>query len=356
MLEKLKQTLGQPSTALSEFRAFLEWWLDELTSLLREGFSKSDIDPSLLMLDLSTGQYWFSGEQVRLTIYDWRPNYSPKDLADKLTDAFGDRQPTKLAISHDRFMEALVTVPVVARNNLEQFLSYDLDRYFPVSPENLSICIDYLRESEGAHDIEVKVTACLKRDLAYARELASLLNCDLKYLGPSLNKLDRGNLLGSHSAGHAPFGMLKAAAITILIGISFGALHFKTAAEKDRLKASFTSLQSDTRSLQSEVQAVQRRLAWLTELNRDYPMFLTSLNELTGSIGESGEIFYVVWDQKSLEWRGATDDTANMITRLVEGSSLSSIEYLSPVQTEGPAGSESFHLKAEVNQDTGKSR
>lgn len=351
MLAKLKQADVRSSSAVSALRDFLDWWFSELKETVREGVSKTGSDPTLLMLDLSANQMWFPDEDKKRDIGCVSSISTATDLAKKLTHLLGERQPAKLAICHDNFMETQVTVPVVARNNLEEFLTYDLDRYFPISPEELATCLEYTGESEDKSEIEVSLIACRKSEVAFAQELASMLKCDLQYLGSSLEKLDYGNLVGEHkNKGQASFGTLKTFATLLLIAFSVGVFQQKSASEKHRLADQFNSQQSGVEQLQSGVQEIQSRLGWLDELSSDYPEFLSSLESIVGSLGPEGDVQYIVWDRDTLEWRGTATDTAAMIARLVETGSLSSIEYLSPVQRMDAVPLESFHLKATVQQ------
>ncbi|MBO6504414.1 MAG: hypothetical protein JJ850_12370 [Kordiimonadaceae bacterium] len=350
MLAKFRQANVQSNRTVSAIRSFLAWWFSELKGVVREGFSKTGADPNLLMLDLAEKKIWFSGDDEKRDIGSWSSISTAKNLATTLIHLLRGRQPAKLAICHDNFMEAQVTVPVVARNNLEAFLTFELDRYFPIAPEELVTCFEYIGESEDKSEIEVSLIACRRSELTFAQELASNMKCELKYLCRSLEKLHYGNLVGEQkNQGRASFGALKTVATLLLIAFSVGIFQQKTASEKLRLADQFDRQQSSVVRLQAAVQEIQNRLGWIDALHRDYPVFLTNLDGIIGSLGPEGEVQYIVWDQKTVEWRGRTKDTAAMIARLVEASSLSSIEYLSPVQSLDAGPLESFHLQAAMN-------
>lgn len=340
---------GTFTTPPSLGRFFL-WWLAELGDLFRDGFRKSNAGPELLLLDLDAGFFWLDNQEHRCELTGWKATSSAENLAELLRKTLGNKKPLRLALTHDNFMETNVSVPMAARNNLTNFMKYELDRHFPVSPDHLITTFEYLGENRQTSEIDLKITACLKRDFDFAGQLARHLDCELIYVGRGLDNLEQGNLIG----GQRPRGKndrtwLKGLALLLLLVMTTGILQFKTTTQLNLLQEEFDKLQVRANSERSAIAAIRNNLSWVSKLTTEQPAFLDGLEIIVLSLGDGGTLNYIMWEPNSIEWNGETQDTSLMIEKLASSGVISAIEYLSPVQQDEQVGVENFHLKALLN-------
>lgn len=343
----LNSTYRGSSALLMAISSFVNWWLRELQSLVPWAVNRKESRSVVVNIDLIDECISSADDQIAKTSQDGPWPTAPAHIADLARDALPDGvKATGVAVRHSDIMEATVSVPSAARNNLSEFLDYELDRYIPIPVDDIVRVYDYQGFDKVQSEANVILTVCRKETLDFAEKIAAQLRCDLIYLGKDLSNKREGNLASNATtqALNRHTGW-KIGLLAFILCSAMTILHVSTGNQRQLLQQQLADLQSDSRSASSAKLEIENRLSWMTTIAEEQPQVLDALAVVVDAIGPSGTINYLAWKPDGYELAGRTPDTASMIQAITLRTQIDSIEYLSPIEVAPDGTHERFHVK-----------
>ncbi len=359
--------LNLNSTIDLDFKQFLRWWKRELDFLVPDKLKDLVTDQQgYLIVSLDNNQlkitYQNKEESELLATVD----RDESGLAQFKTLREKDERLIKakviLRLSSQYAIQKELSLPSVAKENLLQVVSYELDRYTPFKPEQVYFTVKRLNDSNELGQIRVMLILTTRAILDGLFDDCSAmgLSPQLAYLDdPTLdiNRIDdHYNLLPEPLRQKTPkithiinstlimlTGLLLVAVIATPIWLeskTIDALQLKTnALEKDAKKV---------KALQKEIDASIDETRQLLAEKSAAPPMIEMLNTLSSLINDDTWLSYVQYSDGHLQIQGESPTASTLIAILEASELFTHVRFASPVTQDAINKIERFQITVDV--------
>jgi general secretion pathway protein L len=355
------------STIDLDVNMFLHWWKHELSFLVPEKIKQLFNDSQgFIIIKAQNNQlilsYQLDGQVEQLATLE-----RDQSAIDRYQDLLAsDERLSKakviLRLSRQDAIQRELALPLAAKENLEQVVAYELDRYTPFSANQVYFAVKRLPKlSNRAEKIKVSVVLTTRQIL---NELYDYL--DVLGISPILvdydgvdndieNSRDTYNLLPEQF--RPKVAKIPRIIHATLIGLVFLLLAVviimpvwsesqivdelsvkvqKLEKEANKIKA----LQVETDAMKEETQQV------LNEKNATYPV-LTMLNTLSTLMKDDTWLAYLQYTEGHLQMQGESPAASTLIAVLEESEVFSNVVFVSPVTQDSVNKQEHFQIKVD---------
>ena len=359
--------LNLDSTINLDVKKFLRWWGRELSFLLPESLKQIINDkqgwfiirPSEYSLTLS---YQTNGRSELIGEFQ-RDTGGMRELKACLEqDARFDKADIVLRLS-DRYAIAKELVfPIAVAENLQQVVTYELDRYTPFKPDQANFAVKVLEKnkSSGLLRSVLLLTPKDKLDMMYEELDASglrpdLVDCEmvanndegdtepynllperLRQKSPALPRVIHGGLLGA-------FVMLLTAALLLPV--------WWQSRTVDALRSEIKQIEKGAQEvdkLQGEMDALIAQTKQLIDKKRNSPSLVELLNTLSALIKDDTWLMYFHYTDGRLQIQGQSPSASTLIALLEKSKLLANARFVSPVTQDARSGLERFQISVDV--------
>lgn len=365
--------LNLNSTIDMDFKRFLRWWRRELSFLVPEKLKQLINDrQGIIVITPEHGQlalvYVANGQTEQLAKFD-RSEAGLSQLKAMLqNDGRFAKVSYVIRLSEQDAIHKELSLPAAAKENLQQVLAYELDRYTPFKAEHVYFAVKIL---EGINEPgQIKVLLVLT-----TRELLDTLHEDLKVVGIDpvfadydgfANDLedDYGayNLLPdkmrqkSATAPRLIHGALLATTVLLLLAVLILPVFLKSQTV-EALTEKVKTIEKDAKkikSLQQEVDAVINETQKLLDEKKARPAMVMMLNELSRLIKDDTSLAYLQYSDGHLQVQGESPAASTLIGVLEASDLFNNARFVSPVTQNTVTKLERFQITTDVTQVGGE--
>ena len=355
----------------------LQWWIGELAALVPERLRRR-LTPAtdMLVVLLGDGEATLcleTRQEVKtLGRIDLRGESEAHHRVTALLrqhglarELAGGRAPTCLRLSAARALRTIVDLPLAAEGNLEEVVSFELDRHTPFRADQAAFSHRVLERDPAAQRLRVELIVVPRPviDQAVAVAVRLQLDADRVDVGDAGGNLaGSGNLLPSRSPvsrqrGHERtlvYALGAAAAALGLVAIYLPVHTMQRTA--DGLQEQFEAAKKSAiaaAALQKEIDALRKDELFLVDRKRERPTVSKLLLEATRILPD--DTWLSEWQLAGTEMQltGYAGSASALVNLLEESKIFRNTTFQSPVVQDSKSGRERFHVATQVaSEDT----
>lgn len=359
--------LNLNSTIDLDLKRFFHWWARELGFLVPEKIKLLVnekrgvilIRPDNNHLEMT---YILNGQVEPIAMLE----RNESDMADVKAMLAKDERFAKadvvLRLTRQDAIQKELSLPVAARENLAQVVSYELDRYTPFKPEQVYFAVKPLADSHESGQINVMLVLT-------PRETLDALYDDIKALGLSPKLADYEGAANDLEQNYDYYNLLpdrfrektdKNAALlhSALVGSVFALLiaaialpvwfEYRTV---NALSEQLDGIEKQARkidALQSEIDALVEESRRLVDVKSSAPSVVVMLNALSSLIKDDTWLTYAQYSDGHLQIQGESPSASTLIAVLEASPLFDNVRFVSPVTQDRVSGLERFQITVNV--------
>lgn len=351
-----------------QIKPFLRWWGRELTFLVPVKVRQFFHTPSRAIIILPTNDsltlcYEVDGKQETLTTIA-REDVTSQNLGTILDEARFKNAIFILRLSSQDALCKTLTLPPAAQSNINQVVSYELDRYTPFDVNQVYFATHIAQIDTDAEHLTVQLLLTPKKTLEtlckQCKELGILVQyVDVENYPNDLDDIYQAyNLLPAHlqtKRTNTPrrimlgltmlLGVLSLTSLILPVWLEYQAvneLQLKIAKIEKEAKAVKT-LQADIETLNEENQS-------LIALKTAMPTMVSVLNELSALMHDDSWLAYLQYGDGQLQLQGESPAASNLLADLEASDYFAKVNFASPVTQDKASGVERFQISAEITK------
>jgi general secretion pathway protein L len=365
--------LNLNSTIDLNFKQFFRWWKKELSFLLPEKIKQLlNAQQGVIVISPKGNQliltYQYNEQAEHLVTLDRAARtFSIQNLYDK--DERLIKVPVILRLSDQDAIQKTLSLPIAAKENLNQVVTYELDRYTPFKAEQVYFAVKLLPGINEPGQLNVMIVLTTKEllDGLYEDVKAmgiSPLFVDYEGLPNNLEHTDYNyNLLPEklrQKTAKLPqfinYGLVSLSGLLLLSVIAMPVwFEYQTV---ERLRLQTQSLEKEAKkvkAMQSSIDAVIDETNQLIKEKTATPSVLLMLNTLSTLIKDDTWLSYAQYSDSHLQIQGESTTASTLIALLEESELFVNARFASPVTQDSISKLERFQITVDVAKVKGDS-
>ena len=359
LLQRLFQWwIGELATFVPErLRHRLATVTDTLVVLLGEGEAVLCLETRQEVKSLGRIDLRGEGEAHRVTAL-LRQHGLARELA-------GGKAPICLRLGAERALHTIVDLPLAAEANLDEVVSFELDRHTPFRADQAAFSHRVLERDPAAQRIRIELMVVPRPIIDQALAVAQRLQLDADRIdiaddGGTL--AGSGNLLPSRSPvarqrGHERtlvYALAAAAAALAVVAVYLPVHSMQRTA--DSLREQFEAAKKSAvaaAALQKEIDALRKDELFLVDRKRDRPTVSKLLLEATGILPDDTWLSEWQLAGSEMQLTGYAGSASALINLLEQSKIFHNTTFQSPVVQDSKSGRERFHVATQIaGEDT----
>jgi general secretion pathway protein L len=363
--------LNLNSTIDLNFKQFFRWWKKELNFLLPEKIKHLlNEQQGIIVISPKGNQliltYHYNELIEHLVTLDREARtFNIQSLYDK--DERLVKVPVILRLSGQDAIQKILSLPIAAKENLNQVVTYELDRYTPFKAEQVYFAVKLLPAINEPGQLSVMIVLTTKELLDGLYEDVKALGIaplfvDYEGLPNNIENTDYNyNLLPEklrQKTARLPqlihYGLISLCCLLLLSVIAMPIWFEYQTVERLRLKA--TSLEKDAKKvkvMQSSIDAVIDETNLLIKEKNATPGVLLMLNTLSTLIKDDTWLSYAQYSDSHLQIQGESTTASTLIALLEESELFVNARFASPVTQDSISKLERFQITVDVAKEKG---
>lgn len=364
--------LNLNSTIDLNFKQFFRWWKKELSFLLPEKLKLLVNEHKGVVIIRPKGHqliitYHYNELDEHLVTLDREARiFTLQSLYDK--DERLVKVPIILRLSEQDAIQKVLSLPIAAKENINQVVAYELDRYTPFKAAQVYFAVQKLPGVNEPGQLNVMLVLTTK-------ELLDALYEDVKAIGISPLFVDyegfpnnientdyNYNLLPEklrQKTARLPqlihYGLISLCCLLLLSVIAMPIWFEYQTVERLRLKAE--SLEKDAKkvkAMQSSIDAVIDETNLLIKEKNATPSVILMLNTLSTIIKDDTWLSYAQYADGHLQIQGESTTASTLIALLEESELFVNARFASPVTQDSISKLERFQITVDVAKEKGE--
>ena len=363
--------LNLNSTIDLNFKQFFRWWKKELNFLLPEKIKHLlNEQQGVIVISPKGNQliltYHYNELIEHLVTLDREARtFNIQSLYDK--DERLVKVPVILRLSGQDAIQKILSLPIAAKENLNQVVTYELDRYTPFKAEQVYFAVKLLPAINEPGQLSVMIVLTTKELLDGLYEDVKALGIaplfvDYEGLPNNIENTDYNyNLLPEklrQKTARLPqlihYGLISLCCLLLLSVIAMPIWFEYQTVERLRLKA--TSLEKDAKKvkvMQSSIDAVIDETNLLIKEKNATPGVLLMLTTLSTLIKDDTWLSYAQYSDGHLQIQGESTTASTLIALLEESELFVNARFASPVTQDSISKLERFQITVDVAKEKG---
>ncbi|MCX7097268.1 MAG: PilN domain-containing protein [Methylococcales bacterium] len=360
--------LNLNSTIDLDFKHFLRWWQRELGFLIPEKIKRLVSDQQGFIIVRPVGQqlvlsYVFDGEESSLATLD-------RGVRDSNLQGFNDKDPRLakakviLRLTAQDAIQKELSLPSAAKENLNQVVAYELDRYTPFKADQVYFTVKLMPGVNEPGQIRVMLILTGRNTLDSLYEDAKALGfaplvADYEDSANALTHIEDGyNLLPERlrqKSAKMPrlinglllslSGVLLAAVIAMPVWFEYQTVNALEAKAETLAKEA-----KKVKSLQADMDAVIEETRQLIAQKSATPEVLVMLNTLSSVINNDTWLAYLQYSEGHLQIQGESPAASSLIAVLEASDLFANARFASPVTQDSLSKLERFQITVDVGK------
>lgn len=349
-----------------DLKRFFRWWGRELTFWIPEKLRKTLSDRTGYVF-LTVAEDIIKIEQI---IEDEKKNvdefvFDEQGLAQYHELFDNDPELSKayciLRLNSDQALKKILHLPAEAKENLEQVVAYEMDKYTPFRAEQVYFSIKQLEKGQkGQIKVLVVLTPREILDAIYLQLNSAQIYPDIvDYEGAANNFVEDLETYSLLPEWEKPvkskitqtfIWLLCIATLLITIAVLVFPVWYESH-RVDSLKEQIASLESDARFVQNqqlEMDEMVEETERLNNIKQNSPSTIELINSLSGLIRDNTWFTHLQFKDESLQIQGQSPTAESLISVLEESPLFSNARFVSPLTKDKTSGMERFQINVNV--------
>jgi general secretion pathway protein L len=346
----------------SSMSALLSWWLAELAGMLPRRLKQIGLrERRQVVLLLNPGQTVVlerTGDRARVVgAASADPDDRGGELAALLHRVNHRRQPVTICLSGELGLRKFISLPLAARDDLEQLLRFEMDRLTPFRAEEVYFAHRIIDTDTPNRRIMVELAAAPRSIVEDALKTARTVGAVAARVELGTARPDGGeplNLLPQQSGDVAGERRLIRALILLALILAVVAVAIPLQQQRSKL-AALTDQLAATRVEAEQSHALREQLDQLTQTSTFLlaeksrrPMATEVLADLTQLVPDQAYLAQLMMQEGEVQLHGWAATASDLISLLDQSPLFRAPQFRSPVTREGGDGAERFHLSVEL--------
>ncbi len=356
-LQRLKQRLG--------LNRFLDWWLGELSAMIRlvfPGASKSPMERWVLV-EISGAHVTFSRraagkttETVRLDMTSLDAAGQKKAFQSEFNKIIWQKDEIVLCLPPEQVLRKKLSLPVEAEENLRQVIAFEMDRYTPFKAEQVYFDYRLVR-----HDKQLEVSLAVAPQAAVDEPLRQLASWGAQVTAV----LVAGDVMEDVPCNLLPAGKRQKGKNTRLsrlnTALASGVLAMLCIAlvlpiwQKRETVLALRPLLKEARQQATVAEDLRRQLEtlmaeynYLLDKKRESPPVVAVLDDVTRILPDDTWVQQFDLKGKEMQIQGETASSSKLSGLFEQAKTLHNASFRAPLTKGQSANSERFQLAAET--------
>jgi general secretion pathway protein L len=360
------------STIDLDVKKFWHWWTGELSFLVPEKVKQLVTDKrgtvivrpdgNQFVLDFVDDQH---SEQLARLDRNEAGIVQYKELL--ATDERLDKAQLIIRLSERDAIQKELSLPAAAKENLQQVVAYELDRYTPFKAEQIYFAVQPLEVENEPGQLRVMLIIALKEtvdtlyedaknmgmsplfvdyedaanDLSLRRSYYNLLPERLRAKTANLPRLVHGGLIGL-------FLVLVAMALAMPVWLEYR--------EVETLQSRVDSIEKEAKKvnvLQADIDAMMDETRQLLAEKSTTPALVVILDALSALIKDNTWLAYAQYSEKQLQMQGESPNASTLISILEASDIFDNARFVSPVTQDSVSKLERFQITVDATKAGG---
>lgn len=348
--------------ARSGLSALWGWWLAELSGMLpgplkRVG-RRERRQVVLLLNPDETVVLERTGDRARVVgAASSDPGAHGGQLAALLQRVNHRRQPVTICLSGELGLRKIISLPLAARDDLEQLLRFEMDRLTPFRAEEVYFAQRIVDTDVPNRRITVELAAAPRSVVEHGLKTARMV-------GAVASRVELGT---ARTAGREPLNLLPQKAgdaagerrlirALVLLALILAIVAVAIPLQRQRSKlAALTDQVAATRVEAEQSHALREQLDQLAQTSTFLlaekgrrPMATEVLADLTRLVPDQAHLAQLLLQDGEVQLHGWAATASDLISLLDQSPLFRAPQFRSPVTQDGSDGTERFHLSVEL--------
>ena len=341
---------------------FFTWWISELVGMLPVAKSaagkKSQRGLTIQLEQKTCHLQWESGHRIA----NLAKKFSSDTAVDKYSNAI--EQDKKLSVdicniqlSNKQILRRSISLPLSTEENLENVISYEMDRYTPFKKEDVYFDVKVQDRDVKEQKITVLLSVIKKTVLDEVMQFASASNMSIQNVfainESEQNQHESFSFLKQHqhsNTQHRPSGFNKYLLVTTIL-LALLALILPVAKNywlAEQYSSQLRAMEGDikqARQLQSRYKELKQDVEFLANQGKDSVKVLDLLNELTRVVPDHTTLSRFSLEESNVRIKGLSASASNLISIIDSSENFSGVQFIAPVTQNSKTGKESFSIE-----------
>lgn len=352
-----------------DFKKFFRWWKRELSFLIPDRIKQliSDQHGTIIVRPEGTQfalSYWFDGHQEPLIKLDRDETGIAKYREMLAADERLEKADLIFQLTRKYGIQKELSLPVAAKENLYQVVTYELSRYSPFKAEQAYYAVKAQDVANEPGQIRVLL-------ILTARQVLETFYRDLTAFGMMPKFVDYEDVPNDLRDNSENYNLLpewlqqkpdKTAALIhaslagLVLLLMLGALALPVWFESrsvNALQAKIDSIEKEAKSikaLQAEVDALVDETQQLIDKKTEKPPVLDVLNTLSALIKDDTWLAYAQYASGQLQIQGESPAASSLISVLEASEFFANAKFVSPVTRDNVTKLERFQITVDVTK------
>ncbi len=346
-----------------KIRDHVTWWLSELAGML----------PSVSVPSMNSNNHELS---LELHKKEYSLSWPNKDVTEKTNHNFSSNdaiasykaitsKDEKLVvnscdfrISNKLILKKEITLPSATEENIENVISYEIDRYTPFKKEDVYFNVKIVSRDKKEKKITVVLSVIKRRLLDDVLDFAK--SCDL-YVG-DLYEFNDGseekiNFVGfldnvdQSGKSSSPNKWLWIVTIVLAICalIMPIAKNYWIGQQLNEDLAMMQGEMTEARELLAQYKSVKNNVSLVEKLNLNKTKVIMLLNDLSGIIPNDTSLSRLSLEEGVVRMQGVSDSASKLIPLLDASNEYEEVRFVAPVTQDGNSEKEKFTIEIKLS-------
>lgn len=259
-----------------------------------------------------------------------------------------------------------VTLPLLAESNLDEVLSYELDRHTPFKPDQARFAHRVVKRDGAAKRLEIELTVVPRRVVEDAVALAARLDIDLDRVdvaadeeesdgGSSGNLLPAAAAVGARRGAHRlSYALGAAAAVLAIVAVYLPIVNAQRGAEA--AAHDFAGVKQSAEragALEAQIEALRKDERFILDRRRNTPSLSKLLDDTTTILPD--DTWLAEWQLHGgeIQFVGVTASASALVGLLEQSHRFRDTTFRSPVTRDTTSGRDRFHIAVQIVEKGG---
>ncbi len=342
---------------------FLHWWKSELMSFVPEKYQQQLFPQAinvLLTQEQDEVQVWKNSDDgYRLESSNNSDEMWWHKVQHILNEAEGRRVNVVYLLSNDEALIRKIALPQAAKENLDEVIGFELDKYVPFKAEQVQLSYKVDQDNSNDDKIVLDLAVIPKQKVADVIALTEEKSISLDALDVNIGQTEQPaalgvNLLPVENRKERNYFNLKLnfGLLAVLMALMYFVLYTSVANKQEKVEQ-LTNINTElskqakkAKLLRKELKSVIVSSKFLNNKKNDSPSLVNILQEMTTRLPEDTYITRLKVDKEKLELTGQSNNASSLVPELNKSSSWFQPEIVGGVTEDRRTKKEKFTIKA----------
>ncbi len=349
-----------------DIKGFLQWWGRELAFLVPAKLRQSLRERNGTLVFIPDEQGFivtFQTEEGLQAILKKRIEITDGAAYQHLKSQHPgfEKADVVLELTPSQALQKIIYLPMAAQENLQQVVSFELDRYTPFKPEQVYFSVVTLGKTESG---QVQVLLVLTPKASLDSQLASLENWgvrphrvlysqavnDIQLADKSYNLLPERYRQSGSKLGQSLHWLLNLAILLLTLAVLILPVWQESQAV-EQLKNKIKALEKQTQIVEAqqlEIDALHAETQKLIDVKQQTPELLKVLNELSSLLNDETWLTHLQYADKQMQIQGQSPAASALISVLEASEFFNNVSFVSPLTQDKVTGRERFQISMNI--------